>query len=72
MNTEQRIPCPVCKTGIVFEARALIQGHKFTCPNCFSVVGIATEALDSVSETWQKYEQLKRQALAGKNQTKNT
>lgn len=67
MTQEHSIPCPVCSTKIHFEPLALVRGHKFSCSNCMSVVGIAQEALATAHETYEKYQELKRQALTAKS-----
>ena len=66
MIPEQTIPCPVCQAKIQFDARALIQGHKFSCLNCGAVVGISQEAIKEASDAFSTYEELKRKALSGK------
>lgn len=70
MISEQTIPCPTCKTPILFNAVELVKGHKFSCSSCFSVVGIAEEAIDMASQTINTYEELKRQATRAKSNSK--
>lgn len=66
MISEQAIPCPVCQTKIQFDARALVQGHKFSCSNCGAVVGISQEAIKEAGDAFNTYEELKRKAISGK------
>lgn len=66
MIQEQTLPCPTCQTKIPFDPVALIRGHKFSCPNCQSVVGIANEEIENVSKIYQEYTKLK-QKIAKKN-----
>ncbi len=59
INSEQTIPCPVCKTKIPFDTNQLLQGMQFVCPNCQAAIGLAEESKPLVKETMQKFEELK-------------
>lgn len=59
MISEQSIPCPVCQTKIFFDPIELVRGHKFSCPQCSAVIGIAQDALETAHQAMEKYEALK-------------
>lgn len=71
MIASYNIPCPVCQTKIPFDPPSLIRGHKFSCPNCFAAVGIAHEALETASHTFERYEELKQHVLGAKKNKLN-
>ena len=58
-NTEQTIPCPVCKTNIHFDVQSLLKGIKFSCTNCGSSIGLAEESKPLVQLANDKFEILK-------------
>jgi hypothetical protein len=66
MFNEQKIPCPVCKTPIPFEVTALLQGNKFSCPSCTSIVSIAPESMEYIQVAKLEYDQLKTNVLKQK------
>ena len=68
MSNQQSFPCPDCSTSIFFEPRMLLQGAKFTCPNCKAVIGLAAESRDTVKESLDKLEQLKSEILKAKEE----
>jgi hypothetical protein len=57
---EQQLPCPVCSTKIPFDAKQLIAGVQFVCPNCQSSIGLAYESKPLVEDALKKLEELKR------------
>lgn len=59
INSEQQIPCPVCKTKIHFDANQLLLGAQFTCSNCFASIGLATESKEEVGEALNKLKKLR-------------
>ena len=61
LNHNQTIPCPVCKTGIPFETKLLLQGVKFTCPNpgCDAAISLADESKELVQKTVETFEAAK-------------
>lgn len=60
MINEQAIPCPVCRHSIPFDAQRLLEGGRFACPNCQSVVSLAPESVDQTKEAVEAYETLKQ------------
>lgn len=66
MKSEQSIPCPVCQTKIVFDSESLLHGHKFSCPNCSAVIGLAQESIAPTADMMEKYKQLKETAFTEK------
>lgn len=62
---EQTIPCPVCKTGIHFDTRQLLQGAQFICPGCGAGIGLSEESKDVVEKALTAFE-AQRGGLAGK------
>lgn len=59
-SKEQSIPCPVCKTGIPFDTRQLLQGVRFSCPSCGSAIGLADESKGVVQKTLDAFDDAKR------------
>jgi len=59
-NHSQTIPCPVCQTGIPFDANQLLQGVQFACPNCTAAIGLADESKPLVQETLRSFEETRR------------
>nr|WP_321226359.1 hypothetical protein [uncultured Psychroserpens sp.] len=37
------IPCPKCKTQIEFDLKDILEGKKFTCSNCNTIVALSYE-----------------------------
>ncbi len=60
MINEQKIPCPICKTQISFNAILLLQGAQFSCQNCQAIVAIAPESVDVTKYARELFEQLKQ------------
>lgn len=60
MTAKQSIPCPVCQTAIEFDVQGMLQGKKFTCPNCNSSIGLQGEDQNIVNEAMTKFEKLKK------------
>lgn len=74
MNTQQTIPCPTpnCGGQIAIEARMLLQGSQFVCPNCNGTVGLATESRQVVEETIDKFDTMKQELLKKKEDNSMT
>lgn len=58
-NLDQKIPCPVCNTSILFDVNQLIMGVQFVCTNCHASIGLASESKPMVEQTMQKIEDLR-------------
>ena len=63
VNQEQSIPCPTCQNKIPFDAQQLLMGARFVCTNCGGAIGLAEESKPLVSETMQKFDELKSGAV---------
>jgi transcription initiation factor IIE alpha subunit len=59
MNSEQQIPCPVCKTKIHFDAKQLLLGIQFSCSNCLASIGLAKESKEEVKGALDKLKELR-------------
>lgn len=59
LQNEQTIPCPVCKTGIPFDARQLLQGTRFACPGCGAGISLAAESKDVVEKALTAFEEVR-------------
>ena len=57
---QQALPCPVCQTEIVFDVNGLLQGEKYTCPNCNSSIGLGEESKSTVQEAMEKFRHMKK------------
>ncbi|WP_316820520.1 hypothetical protein [Pedobacter gandavensis] len=55
----QTVPCPRCMGTIEINVHELINGGKFTCQTCSSVIAIATERKEIVGESMAKFQELK-------------
>lgn len=66
LQNEQTIPCPICKMGIPFDTRQLLQGIRFTCPGCGAGIGLAAESKDIVEKALAAFEE-EREKLGEKN-----
>jgi len=66
LNPGQTIPCPVCKTGIPFDTKQLLQGVKFACPNpgCDAAISLADESKELVQKTIETFEKTKGRLAA--------
>ena len=60
INQGQTIPCPVCKTGIPFDAQQLLQGVQFSCAACRAVISLAEESKGLVQKTLESFAEAKR------------
>lgn len=67
MITEQTIPCPVCQTKIPFDTQALIRGHKFSCPKCYAVIGIAQESVEQAKTIVEEFQELSKNKFSTKS-----
>lgn len=59
------IPCPTCaemgkESKIPFETSQLLAGIRFTCPECKSEIGLASESRPSVQKAVDHFEQFKK------------
>jgi transcription initiation factor IIE alpha subunit len=61
INQEQTLACPVCSSKIHFDAKELLKGVKFKCPNiaCDASIGMATESKPIVTKAMDKFEEIK-------------
>lgn len=66
VQKEQTIPCPVCQTGIPFDARQLLQGIRFICPGCGVGIGLADDSKVVVEMALKAFEE-ERGKLGGKS-----
>ncbi len=66
LQSEQTIPCPVCKTGIPFDTGQLLLGTRFACPGCGAGIGLASESKDVVVKALAAFQE-ERDRLGGKN-----
>jgi predicted RNA-binding Zn-ribbon protein involved in translation (DUF1610 family) len=58
-TTDHTVPCPVCSTKIPIDVKLLIQGTKFTCPNCHAAIAIEHTSKPLLQDAIDKMEQLK-------------
>jgi transcription initiation factor IIE alpha subunit len=75
MSLEQKIKCPFpdCASGeIYFNTYQLLQGHRFTCPECGGSMGLDPQSYDTVKETMNEFENLKKQLLTKKKKHNST
>lgn len=56
---DQTIDCPNCRGSIKINVYELINGGKFTCSTCLSVIAIASENTGQVKERMDKFQELK-------------
>ena len=61
-QTQQSIQCPTsgCNGTIVIDTYMLLNGATFSCPQCKVTIGLAAESRNVVSDTMDKFEDLKR------------
>jgi predicted RNA-binding Zn-ribbon protein involved in translation (DUF1610 family) len=59
INHSTSIPCPVCKTSIPLEVKALLNGTKFACPQCFAMIGIEQDSVEIARVAIEKFDELK-------------
>jgi len=64
-TSDQKIPCPVCNTSILFDVKQLLSGTQFTCSNCYASIGLANESKNLVQDTMEKIEQLRSGSSRG-------
>lgn len=67
LQNDQTIPCPVCKIGIPFDTRQLLQGIRFTCPGCGAAIGLAAESKDVVAKALAAFEEERDKLSRGMN-----
>lgn len=60
MTIQQQMPCPTCNQPIHFDPHGLIKGEKFQCGNCFAIVGIAADSLQTAKEALDQFNDLKQ------------
>jgi len=58
---QQKISYPICHSTIPFDTKQLLAGIQFSCPQCHSSIGLATESKEIVKKTMIKLEELKLQ-----------
>ncbi len=56
--SQQSIPCPVCRTPIIFDVNLLISGEKFCCTNCGAAISLSKSSVDTVSDAMRKLNKL--------------
>jgi len=73
MNKEQQIPCPMpdCNGHIIFDTYKLLEGAKFTCPDCKASIGIAAESKEEVEDAMTKFEKMKKKLARMKQNSTN-
>lgn len=56
INYNQAVLCPVCQTKITFDAKQLLAGRQFNCPNsgCKAVIGLNKKSKPVVTPTLEK------------------
>jgi DNA-directed RNA polymerase subunit RPC12/RpoP len=59
MINDLKIPCPTCKSEIVYNVSALIAGASFECLTCRSQIKIASSSISELKSTYEKYTELK-------------
>lgn len=57
--SQQSIPCPVCRTPIMFDVNLLISGEKFCCTNCGAAISLSSSSVDTVSNAMKKLGKLR-------------
>lgn len=67
MNS-QRIACPSCGGGIPFDAKLLVQGIQFNCPECGISIGLPIESQQVVRAVLDRLEDTKRRITASPDQ----
>lgn len=62
MKKDQEIPCQICNTPIPIDAKLMIQGVKFSCPNpqCDASYGLAGDSQNIASAAMKSLEELKK------------
>ena len=59
MINELKIPCPTCKSDIIYNVAALMEGASFECLTCSSQIKIASSSVSELKSTYEKYNELK-------------
>lgn len=57
--SQQSIPCPVCRTPILFDVRLLLSGDKFCCTNCGATISLSQSSVDTVGDAMRKLDRLR-------------
>lgn len=57
---QQNIPCPECSTPIPFDAKQLLSGVQFQCPNCGIHIALGQDAKPTLQSTLKHLEQIKK------------
>lgn len=60
MNLHQSIPCPSCQSKIPFDVNYLLMGAQFACPNCGSVISLAENSKETVKQSLDDFESLRK------------
>ena len=68
MNDQQFIPCPAadCSGKIPFDPNELLRGVSFVCPKCHASVALASESMEVVQQTINKFEMIKKKLTKSK------
>lgn len=59
MMDNLKIPCPTCKSDIVYNVAALIGGASFECQTCSAQIKIASSSISEIKTTYEKFVELK-------------
>ncbi len=64
------MPCPVAGCGgqITFNTYQLLQGKKFSCPNCDATIGLSNESNDVVHDTISQFEDMRERLKSNESQ----
>jgi hypothetical protein len=54
-STTIKCPNPACSTDIAMSLPLLLSGEKFTCHNCQTSVGLASDSRDVVKGAYDKF-----------------
>ena len=60
MTKPQSVPCPVCRTPIVFDITRLLQGERFRCPQCSATIFITNESRPVIQNAMDKLNKIKQ------------
>ena len=61
---EQNIPCPNCKSNILFDVHALLQGVSFSCNQCDAKIQLSEpESKNLVTDSLEEFNKMKMNAL---------
>lgn len=65
MSFQTSIQCPDCGSPVYIESTLLLSGQSFSCSNkdCDVSISLSASDMQKVSDTFDKYEGLKQQAV---------